>query len=425
MLFIALLSLAFLGLFISKQFFDDFFTPPAIYNFFWAFALAMLDLDLVRYHPVGETAWRAIGLSYVAFMSGTLIVTAYALTKTKWLTAPPKIAHIDRQRFEWALFFLFGMGILGFLFQLYHLHASFGLSTFFTDPQRARELHSNVRFLGYFNLLNVANFVLSLMYLTIYRKPRRWIVFILFWATATAFFTTDRTRFFYMVIWAFYIFVYCQRRVNLSAKFVAGATTLIMALLGFFLLIAKLYVKQAHDYNRQFIKVPELGPLIDPYIYLTGSFPVLQQFLEDKWPPAYGKHTFAPMITFMELVIPNFEKAQLVGKFYWVPIHLNVCTYLEPFYKDFGWYGIALGPLFVGFFSMWVYVTMRQRKNMFTIYFAGLMSFCVTISVFINFYSQIATWFFVLIGYLIYRWCYSADPDETSHFRENIFQWRD
>ncbi len=421
MIFVTLMTVAFLGLFLSKWLFDDFFTPPAIYNFFWNVAIAFLTLNLVRYHPVGMEAWRAIGVSYASFMGGTALVGVYALQKPNWLTNHSRLAYLNRERFETALFAMFGIGVFGFVLQLYHLHQLFGLSTFFSDPQRARELHTNVRFLGFFNIINVANFVLSLMYLTIYRKPRRWLIAVLVWSLLTAFFTTDRTRLFYMAIWSFYVVVYSQRRVNISFRFAVASSSVVFGLLGMFVLIAKLYVKEAYDYNRQFLKYPELGPLNDIYIYLTGSFPVLQQFLTDKWDFTYGKHTFAPVVTFMELLIPYYEREVLVGKFYWVPIHLNVCTYLETFYKDWGFAGLVFGPLGCGLISMAVYMAMRQRRNLFTVYFAGLSSFCVTISVFINFYSQIATWFFIVVGYIVYRWCYSSEPDDAEHFRTGVF----
>ncbi|CAM2006585.1 O-antigen polymerase [Acanthopleuribacter pedis] len=420
MIFVTLMAIAFLGLFLSKWLFDDFFTPPAIYNFFWNLAIAFLSLNLVRYHPVGTEAWTAIGASYTAFMGGSALVAVYALQRPAWLTNQTRLAYINRSRFETALFAMFAVGILGFVMQLFHLHQQFGLATFFTDPQRARELHSNVRFLGFFNLLNVANFVFGLMYLALYRKPRRWIIAILFWSLATAFFTTDRTRLFYMAIWSFYVVVYSQRRVNISFRFALASSSVVLGLLGMFMLIARLYVKEAYDYNRQFLRYPELGPLNDIYIYLTGSFPVLQQFLTDKWDWTYGKHTFAPVVTFMELLVPHFEREVLVGKFYWVPIHLNVCTYLETFYKDWGFLGLIFGPLVCGIVSMWIYMAMRQRRNLFTVFFAGLISFCVTISVFINFYSQIATWFFVAVGYIVYRWSYSTEPEDPAHFRAGV-----
>ena len=422
MLSLTLFTAAFAGLFLSKRILGDYFTPPAIYHFFWSFALGGLYLDWVSYEPVRQAGWSVMILGYLGFMGACFMVGTYAAFRPGWLHAKPRLNHLNRRRFEHALLFLFLLGIFGFLMQLVHLQLQFGLGTFLTDPIAAREEHTNVKYLGFFNLLNVANFVLALAYLVLYRKPRKWVILIMLWALATTFVTTDRTRFFYMIIWAFYIGVYLYRRVSLSPKFLAAAAVTMLALLSFFVLISKLYKKEAFEDNMEYVNLSsDYAMLVDPYIYLTGSFPVLQAFLDDKPERTYGKATFEPLVKVLELVFPDLERAEIVGKFYRVPIELNACTYLEPFYKDFGYLGVVLGPFGLGLLAMLAYVAMRQRKTLFSVYFAALFSFCATISIFVNHFTQTATWFFVIIGYVVYRYCHSSVAQPTTPFRKNIF----
>lgn len=411
------------GLLFSKRVLGDYFSPPAIYNFFWSFSLGALALDWINYDPLYDNVLQAIALSYMAFMAGSAIVLLYAIGKTQWLNAEPCWRYLDRRRLERILKILFVLGIFGFLIQLAHLQSALGLSTFVEAPSEARELHSNVKYLGFFNLLNVANFAIALLYLCLYRRPQLWVVLIMLWAMATTFITTDRTRFFYMVIWSFYIIVYLYRRIRINPRLAMTAVAVLALLLGFFLLIAKVYKKQAFDDNLEYVNVgDELAPLVDPYIYLTGSYPVLQAFLEDKREPDYGKNSFAPIVTLIQLVYPELERAELVGKFYRVPIELNACTYLEPFYKDFGFLGLIFGPLMLGLVCTWAYVWMRQRKTLFSIYTTALLSFCVTISIFVNHFTQIATWFFIAIGYVVYRYCHVAEPQPREELRDFLYQ---
>jgi len=421
MLSFTLFLTAIAGLVLSKRLLGDYFSPPAIYHFFWSFALGCLELGWVSFDPLRAQVWTVMGLAYLGFMGGCAIVAVYGFSRDGWLNAKPQLDRIDKQRFERALIALFLLGIVGFALQLIHLQLQIGLSALLTSPQEARESYSNVKYLGFFNLLNVANFVLALMYLLMFRRPGKWALFIMLWALATTFVTTDRTRFFYMVIWSFYLGVYLFRRVNLTPKMIAGMAATLLSLLGFFLLIAKIYKKQAYDDNMEFVNLPtEYAAVIDPYIYLTGSFPVLQAFLNDHHTMAYGKHTFSPVVTVLETAVPDFAREELAGKFYRVPIELNACTYLEPFYKDFGMAGALLGPLALGLICMAAYAAMRQRKTLFTVYLTSLLSFCVTISIFVNHFTQIATWFFVAVGYAVGRYCMKDKAQPHALFRGRI-----
>jgi len=422
MLSLTLLILALGGLLVSKRLLGDYFSPPAIYTFFWAFSLGMLELDLVAYDTLRPRVWAVIGTSYAAFMLGCGVVLAYGLCRPGWLNARPRLDHIDRTRLERVLLALFVLGVAGFAVQVFHLQSAIGLETFVTDPRAAREGHSNVKYLGFFNILNVFNFVLGAAYLALYKKPRAWVLLIVAWAVLTTFLTTDRTRFFYMVIWGFYVLVYLQRRVRLGPRIIAAAVVTATVLMVFFLLIARVYKKEAFDDNMEFVNVSSTyAPMIDPYIYLTGSFPVLQAFLEDSHEHTGGKLTFSPIVKLIEVVYPELERESFVGKFYRVPIELNACTYLEPFYKDFGFLGTALVPLALGVICMWSYLVMRQRKTLFTVIFVALLSFCVTISIFVSHFTQIATWYFIGVAYLVHRYCRTTEPRPDGDFRQGIF----
>ena len=83
--------------------------------------------------------------------------------------------------------------------------------------------------------------------------------------------------------------------------------------------------------------------------------------------------------------------------------------------------GIVLGPLLLGFICMAAYLWMRQRKTLFSVFFGSLLSFCVTISIFVNHFTQIGTWYFVVVGYVVYRYCYSTEEHSTEMFRRRVY----
>lgn len=414
MLTLGLYGVALAALLFSRRTLGDYFTPLAIYIFFWCFALGTFHLGWVSFDALGREVWVVILVSFASFVAGGLVPTFYAWSRpAAFRSASSGLNAIRRHRLEQALAVLFALGIFGFAVQMVHLHLEVGLASFITEPQRVRDLHSNVKYLGFFDILNLANFVMGVVYLALFPRPKLWILAMLAWALLTTFVSTDRTRFFYTVIWAFYAAVYTRQRVNLTPKMIMGGVLTALALVGFFLLIAKIYVKQAFDDNMEYINLPqEYALAVDPYIYLTGSFPVLQAFLEDKSERMYGKYTFEPMVKLIEVIYPDLSRAEIVGKFYRVPVELNAGTYLQPFIIDWGPMGMIICPFLIGLLGMWVYIKMRAEKTLFMVYFTAILSFCVTISIFVNHFTQTATWFFVLVGYLTHRYC-AVRPGES------------
>ncbi|PIE02357.1 MAG: hypothetical protein CSA81_07545 [Acidobacteria bacterium] len=424
MLAVSLILLAGLACFVSWKLFGDFFSPPAIFIFFWCFSLGFFFMNLVQYNPLSATCLLAIALGGFSFLAGCFFPMSQLILKPGLLNNRPRFHLYDKVRFEKGMMVLFALGVVGFLIQVYHLQTQIGFRNFLTNPQAVREVHSNVKYLGFFNILNLANFAIGSIYFFLYRKPRKWVVFMVIWAIITTFISTDRTRFFYAVIWSFYNIFYLRHRIVLKMKtLMLGVGTLVL-LMVFFLLVAVVYKKQAYDHNQIYINLPkEVGFLADPYIYLTGSYPVLDAFLDDQeqGEPLWGKHTFEPLVKVMEALIPNFKRAELVGRFYPVPLELNVGTFLQPFFYDFGWAGIAIIPFAIGWFFSWVYVRMRKSKSLFLVYTSGVLAFCTTISIFVNHCTQAATWFFIIVGWLLFSYAKGNEETDLNQFREGIY----
>ncbi|MCB1041657.1 MAG: oligosaccharide repeat unit polymerase [Acidobacteria bacterium] len=408
------------ALLFSKRTLGDYFSPLAVYLFFWCFALGSFYLNWISFDLLGSEVITAIGIATGMFVAGALIPVFYAWSRPAAFRDPPSMLHhVDRSRLEMAMLFLFGLGVFGFAVQLVHLQMEVGLSAFITAPQRVRDVHSNVKYLGFFDILNLANFVMGTVYVTLFKRPKWWVVGMLVFAILTTFFSTDRTRFFYTVIWAFYAVVYSRKQVRITRQILLGGLLTMGALIGFFLLIAKIYVKQAFEDNMEYIKISQDYALaIDPYIYLTGSFPVFQAFLNDEFDHTYGKYTFEPLVKVIEVIYPDLSRAEIVGKFYRVPVELNAGTYLQPYVLDWGIFGLWICPFLVGLSVMMLYLAMRARKSLFLVYTTALFSFCTTISIFVNHFSQTATWFFVIVGYVVHRFC--TDPSHQATLRKGV-----
>lgn len=389
----------------TRLLFRDWASPVGIYLWMWAGAVGLLFLGFVSYHEVSPTTWGAVALSGAAFLAGTVLATAWMLPLPRPAQPPMAVLALDRGRFEKLMWLLLLLGTLGLLLQMRHLHSVMGLSTLIENPVKARELHENVRFWGYFNILNVVNVVLAVLYLCRYRVPRLWMPPLFVVALVSALITTDRTRFFYMAIWALCAWWYASGGMRLTCRKLLLTLLTLAVLLGFFVLIGNHYQRQYHERYATYMQFPAgTAFLADPYIYFTGSLPALDAMLADGSPLYLGRFSFSPLVSLLKLFLPGLEPVDLKGTLYHVPMEINTFSYLHQFYLDFGWFGILLGPFFCGLLSGWVYMVMRKRPSFFAIYTASLLAYCCAISTFVNMFTQEATWFFVLVGWLVDRY---------------------
>ncbi len=393
----------------SRLVFRDYATPLGVYAFVWGAAITLLHLGVVEYHPVGAEAWSAIGLSAVFFSCGAVSGMVWALP----LGSRPAAGSpgIDRRRFERALALLTVLGVVGLALQIRHLQATAVWDILWTDPVQARKLHSNVPVWGYLNILNVANFAMATYFWSEFRRFRLWHLAPVLTAMASGAITTDRTRLYYTVIWGLFVWIYAAGGLRLSARKLAGTALTAGFLLVFFVAIAAHYNRTYSDRFADYIHLPErLSFLAEPYIYFTGSLPALQAFLEDEREPGRGAYTFSPVVSLLQLADPEIEPPSLQGKLYFVPMELNTYSYLQPFVHDFGWFGVVAGPFCCGLIAGLLYGWMRRRRQFLAVYLSALAAYCCAISVFVNFFTQEATWFFAIVGALVYGYVRNRRP---------------
>ncbi|MDJ0840270.1 MAG: O-antigen polymerase [Acidobacteriota bacterium] len=385
------------GCLLSRLLFRDFATPPGIYIFVWSVTVLLLQLNLVDYHAV-HSAWWAVLLSGVCFLAGSVAGICWGLPFPK----PRPEPNLDSEKLRRIMPLLFILGLIGFGLQLAHLQRTVGLATFIIDPPLARKLHSHLFAWGYLNLLNMVNYVIAVLYLITARKRRLLPLLMTATAIASALMTTDRTRLYFMIFWGFFLWIYTTGGFRMSLRKNLRSAVLALTLLVFFMLFASHFQRQYGPKYPQYLSFPpETAYLADPYIYLTGNIPALQALLDDDIEHTDGRFSFAPLTNLLSRFLP-VEPVPLQGKLYFVPVELNTYSYLQQFYVDWGWPGMVAGPFFCGLLAGLCYAYMRRRPGFLSLYLASLAAWCCLISVFVNFFTQEATWFFVAVGLLLH-----------------------
>ena len=388
----------------ATRFCRDMANPVAIYTQVWTLTVALFLAGWVSYLPVAPMLWWAVGLSTGGFLMGGWTALVWAMPKGQNSTAGMQF-EADEGRLRLLLKWFTLLGAVGLMLQIRHLQNTMGLDLLIEDPVAARRLHSNVPIWGYFNLLNVANMPLVVIYVRVAGRIRKWMVVTILLAVAAALITTDRTRFFYMVIWAFFVWIYLPGKPLSPGRKCMGLGLVVLLLLFFFTAIGEHFDRKYRDRFPEHIHFSErFQVLIEPYIYLTGSLAALDALLHDENPMYKGKFSFSPLVSLAQFVFPDIETVRLQGKLYFVPMEINTYSYLQQFYQDFGWWGILFGPYLCGWLSAWVYALMRRKPTLLRVYMAALWTFCCVMSVFVNTFTQEATWFFVLVGIGAQAW---------------------
>lgn len=388
----------------SRRLLGDLATPLSIYAVAWSLLVLSFQAGLVDYDAIADRTWWAIGLSTAGFMLGGWTVALSALARQApfqpYASGRPR--EIALRRIIWVFL---ALGLIGCLLQVRHLEATMGLSTLWEDPVAARESHSNVKYWGYLNLLNVVSPMLVVLYAVYFRRIRAWMVLSLALALTSALLTTDRTRFFYMVLWALFAGIYASggfRWTRAKLLVLGGTLTLLLA---FFVFIGDFYERRYLERYPEYIHFAHpFESLVEPYIYLTGSIPALNALLADENPLYQGKFSFSPLVKLWTLVDPEVTTVPLQGKLYFVPMELNTYSYLQQFYQDWGWWGIMLGPYLCGLLSQLLYQAYLRKRGFTEIYLTSLIAFCCAISIFVNMFTQEATWFFAVLGLGLGRW---------------------
>ena len=399
MVFIGVLAIAAVLFILPKVLYGDYGNPLGIYTLVWGGLIFCFQLGMVDYDPILKATWWAIATSAATFCLGSLTALFWGRVRPGKPVTAQLTTRINQGRLETLLKGFILLGVIGLVLQIVHLQETIGLTEFWQDPVAAREKHTHLRFWGYLNLLNVSNVALGTIYLCLFKRFRWWLLPLATTALAASLLSTDRTRFFYTVIWSLIAGWYATGGFRFTRMKSTVLALTVLGLLGFFVIIGNHYQRHYRERYEEHIHFSENWMfLAEPYIYFTGTIPAMDAMLRDINPKYGGRFSFSPLVSLLHLVQPDLEPVPLQGKLYHVPMELNTFSYLQQFYQDFGWFGLLLGPWVCGFLSCWAYVLAVKRPSLFRVYLASLLAFCCSISVFVNMFTQEATWFFVLVG---------------------------
>jgi oligosaccharide repeat unit polymerase len=370
----------------------------------WFLTLALFFLRLVEYTPVRVEAWRLIVINLISFGFGWML--AYLFQRPGVSTSKMELgAHrVSPERLRKVIYLSFALGMVGLAEFLRRVQGLLGLTTYLVAPHEIRQamvvgggLDEGFKL---FNWLNVMSVVLCAFYLRSIRGgPRRLVWTILILSVVATLFLEDRTRFFFALVWAAFVVAHIK---NLKVgKLLTTGLILAVVLVVQFVLVA-VWLGKIADNNPVLLESANISepyfPVLTPYMYLTGSYPALQTYLDARPDSTSGAMTFYPAFKMLRLVNPSLKPPLIVAEPVGIPSEFNTFTWLHQFYTDFGVAGVILGPLVVAFLSGLVYFRMLRTKSFSSLYVNGLISFGLSISFLVNQLTEGPAWYFLAIG---------------------------
>lgn len=365
-----------------------------ILNPFWLFSITPLSLLLyndnvsrIYLQKLTSKTWGLAILNIIAF-SMTLFISLKIMRRKKGIIAneqPDKIAYLKQNS-------VIMMGI-SFIPVLYRM--LFGKVMLFTS------------------VISLCVYVSIIMGTK--TKEKRWIIGILLIAALRFLFAFNKTELvFFLIVIVTGIEKYYELSSKSKIKILLGlvVSALFMLFVAFPL---KTYVQDNGgnivDFFTKNVKVVyDYGQRIDwsgpevlkmPYMYLVTAWNNVQYVLETQNTRTYGLWFVKPILGYFQLsgIFDSLYELKPYSSF-------NTYTYITVLFKDFGYFGSAIGSVFLGWFvaKMYYWYTISQDSWKVSCY--SLTAIAVFEMFFSNHFFGLSYPFTIVLLYFIFEKCF-------------------
>lgn len=308
------------------------FSPWAITLYVWAAILVVIHFEGAHIFPLTQQFWDSIVL-WVPILCVTAFVTCQLLAARPSASAlagtsarEPGALHVNVGIFRVLLVLTLVMTPL-FAWNVYQIVSQFS----------AADMLNNVRVLanasagqGVLRYSIVINQVLLIIALWSYPRVPMWqVTFVVAACLLNALAIMEKGGIFFVVLMCLYV-LYERGVVRLRSMALAG-----VAVVGGFYLFNLMRAGENSDYTENETFLDFIG------MYLTSPSVAFSRLTEELT-PQFGTNTFEFFYAvFDKLGLGTFVVHDKVQDFMWVPMPTNVYTIMQPFFVDFGRFGVA------------------------------------------------------------------------------------
>lgn len=325
--------------------------PVLAHNISWAVALGVYSLHWIAYVDVASFAWIVIVVGIMGFNLGALVVVTSRAGRKQ-------VAALATSSLAWATWALPALFLLGVALYLRALDGSVGLSALWQGASTVRTFQGTDNFGVVFPIYGRLLFFLGPLVFVVYANPwlshirvsRATRLVVLVVTTAGLALALGRTLLLVALVWQAAIVYLRPRRRTAQHRFrraVAIGALGVTTVFAFQVLAVVTGKTGAQDIRIQpYVRGPlDTAAGTSLVTYSSGGIPALSTLVSD--PPdrfAFGMATAGPLAK----AVPTLDPPEQVGEFALVPFPHNAYTWLDTYFRDFGFVGVAILPFLMG-----------------------------------------------------------------------------
>ena len=140
-------------------------------------------------------------------------------------------------------------------------------------------------------------------------------------------------------------------------------------------------------------------------VYITSGSVAYDYFIDTFNSPAVGANTFRFFYAVARFLGNNVEVNQTILNYVDVPLPTNVYTVLYPFYMDFGWCGIIIFGILMGYCYGFIHAKIHSGESFFLVIYAIFSVYIIMQFmgefIFTNLSITIQYLFYTLLPYIV------------------------
>lgn len=331
----------------------------------WALLVFMYAVAPFGYEPIRSYTWLMIGYSLALFTAG--YACGQAATVTVQPRRPLRSANLGApgrrkaMSLKFALFTVYGFGLLLFTVYAYTVVQRFGLRELLVEPHRLRlaiargQVPTGFHYFYFLEIVPPVS-VAALTFLRPDRRTRQLLIALAISSVVLLLGTTGRVNAIKAVVWSVMVYSFAgpiMARTKRRARHYGIAIAIVVILVGF-TMMGNLLGKSYENSPLVTAGIADIAKPIQgialPWHYQAAPLPTLDALLHDEdLTSTNGKLTFLPLVKVLSLGFPRIEVPTHIGEYYAIPYEFNVATQIDTMYKDGGTLGVGISSFLLGF----------------------------------------------------------------------------
>jgi oligosaccharide repeat unit polymerase len=211
----------------------------------------------------------------------------------------------------------------------------------------------------------------------------------------------DRTRPIWILLIILYIYLCIfQTRIKFFVL-VKRISYLIFFFFTLFILIGSIAGKTTDE---KLYKGWDVSPNVQNIVfYLTSSYLYLDYIICNENPNYEFDRTINPALKIFKILgVVDNEPSSLINEFHGQPYQTNVGSFLEPFFRDFGYLYMIFGIILHAFFLNFVAIFFLKQRDPYSLFLVSNICIIDLFSFFTPKLNNFPIWLFLFLGVLLF-----------------------